>query len=345
MRRLNSDDGTVAVLVAIMLTVLVGAGALVLDVGAMYAQEGRVQAGADAAAVALANLCVSTGATAPACNDEQTASAFALDLVQENAAGSSVVSADLVAPTATAGTVTVTGRSTIGVVFAGVLGFDDHTVNASATARWGPVLNQHVFPLAVCEGALDDVIATGDPVTLQSFPLSTDPPQVCDGAPDAFPFGWITPTGPNCTIDVSLSPTTYLDITRSDVLPAGCGGVLQDLHNLLVPAAAASADERTRVIAVYDAGTQDASGRHPVRSFVALEWLGQRLGANIRPPLIGTWDEPCSELGGPLIAELQCVYGRVRTWTPPEDAPVADDVTLGQPGVSDSTVLDVRLVD
>jgi hypothetical protein len=61
MHRLNrpaGDDGAVAVLVALLVsTVLLGMGALVLDVGSLYAERRQLQNGADAGALAVAQDC------------------------------------------------------------------------------------------------------------------------------------------------------------------------------------------------------------------------------------------------------------------------------------------------
>ena len=55
---MRSDDrGAVAVLVAILMTVLLGFGALVLDVGQIYAERRQLQNGADAAVLSLALDC------------------------------------------------------------------------------------------------------------------------------------------------------------------------------------------------------------------------------------------------------------------------------------------------
>ncbi|GAA2517522.1 pilus assembly protein TadG-related protein [Winogradskya humida] len=64
MRRLKlsktGDDGAIAVIVAVLLTggVLIGATALVLDVGNLYAKREQLQSGADAAAWAVAQSCI-----------------------------------------------------------------------------------------------------------------------------------------------------------------------------------------------------------------------------------------------------------------------------------------------
>jgi Flp pilus assembly protein TadG len=60
LRLLGRDErGVVGVLVALLLgTVLVGLGALVIDVGQLYAERAQLQGGADAAATAVAKSCV-----------------------------------------------------------------------------------------------------------------------------------------------------------------------------------------------------------------------------------------------------------------------------------------------
>lgn len=57
MQRLRGDDGAVAVVVALLLTALLGVGALVLDTGSLYAERRQVQNGADAAALAAVLDC------------------------------------------------------------------------------------------------------------------------------------------------------------------------------------------------------------------------------------------------------------------------------------------------
>lgn len=54
---MSSDDGAVAVLVALLALVLFGFAALVIDVGALYHERRQLQGGADAAALAVAQAC------------------------------------------------------------------------------------------------------------------------------------------------------------------------------------------------------------------------------------------------------------------------------------------------
>lgn len=61
MRWLDDEHGGVAVTVAILLVVMLGIGALVLDVGNLYWERRQLQNGADAAALALVQACMEEG--------------------------------------------------------------------------------------------------------------------------------------------------------------------------------------------------------------------------------------------------------------------------------------------
>jgi uncharacterized membrane protein len=128
---------------------MLGFTALSVDIGAVYAQRARLQNGADAAALAVAQQCgqlqllrVCTGATG-------TASSF----VTANAtADASVVGT----PTLdwSAHTATVLDSAVQQHWFAPVLGINSTTVRASATARWeGASTGTRALPLvfSLCE--------------------------------------------------------------------------------------------------------------------------------------------------------------------------------------------------
>ncbi len=60
MRRVTDESGAIAVIVAIVLTALVGVSAIVVDVGSLYAERRQQQNAADAAALAVAIDCART---------------------------------------------------------------------------------------------------------------------------------------------------------------------------------------------------------------------------------------------------------------------------------------------
>ena len=57
MWRMTGDEGAVAVVVGLLAALLFGFGALVIDLGALYSERRQLQAGADAAALAVAQAC------------------------------------------------------------------------------------------------------------------------------------------------------------------------------------------------------------------------------------------------------------------------------------------------
>lgn len=61
MRRMKGDDGTTAVLVALLSVAMFGFAALVIDVGVLYHERRQLQSGADAAALSVAHGCASSG--------------------------------------------------------------------------------------------------------------------------------------------------------------------------------------------------------------------------------------------------------------------------------------------
>jgi Flp pilus assembly protein TadG len=123
-RRLAGERGASAVLVALLLVPLLGAAALAVDLGSLYAQRAALQTAADAAALAIAQDCArgSCGAT----------DATATSMITANASAASLAGVTLDATT-----VTVQDRTVQPSWFARVLGVDSSTVGASATATWG----------------------------------------------------------------------------------------------------------------------------------------------------------------------------------------------------------------
>jgi Flp pilus assembly protein TadG len=318
MQGLNGDRGNVALIVALMTTVLLGMGALAIDVGAMVVRHTQLQGGADAAALAIAQECAEFAVLGQpsACNLTQSLDT-ATEYLTDNLLGGidpTVAAPQLVtAYDGRAGRVTVTASAEEPVMFAWALGEDRLRTAASATARWGPLTAvDAVFPLAVCRGALDDALQEvaeleelgTTQVTLWSAPSAPDGGGMlgqCDGAPDALPLGWLPPNDlEECTTAVTLMPTSYFAIAPAAEPPAdpGCGAAI---NKLLEDISACSWrnpncwDRRRRVLAVYDAGSAPG-GKHPVHALVGFQFTGVRIGdeqatARNSPP----WEGPCAD--------------------------------------------------
>jgi Flp pilus assembly protein TadG len=136
-RRLDGERGATAVMFALLLVPMLGFAAIAVDVGALYAERARLQVGADAAAIAVAQDC-SRGN----CGDMlATAQALIAANDTEGTAAQPVLSSDPVS-------VTVTGGLPVEHWFAPVLGHDSTRVSATATVGWGsPSRGTAVLPL------------------------------------------------------------------------------------------------------------------------------------------------------------------------------------------------------
>jgi Flp pilus assembly protein TadG len=193
----SREHGAAGVLVALMMLVLIGAGALAVDTGQIYAERAQLQNAADAGALAAVDLCSVAGGCTQA---GALALAAALADSNSNDGKSTVQSVDL----STAGEVTVTTSTKDGVtsagflskMFATVLNAPPVTVGATATAKWlYPTKGISVLPLvfAPCEFKDD-----GLPHKL----LIQGGGQDCNGlnpSNQAYQggFAWLLPTGPN----------------------------------------------------------------------------------------------------------------------------------------------------
>ena len=147
--RIRRDDaGAVIVFVALMMVVLLGMGALVIDVGQLYAERRELQNGADAAALAVAQDCAGGD-----CLDEATtADTYADDNAHDGQAAVDEVcgsgpgltacatpTADVPASNWVKVTTVTPDDDKVDFAFAPILGHDAGTVDATAVAAWGAV--------------------------------------------------------------------------------------------------------------------------------------------------------------------------------------------------------------
>lgn len=343
MRRVTDDRGAVAIVVALTMTALLGMAALAIDVGLLLVEHRALQNGADAAALAVAHDCTRRVAypSGPTPCTSAQALATAINYLDANSPNSPVPDRELVKSNGDrVGRITVTGEIQQPPIFARFVGVTNPLpVGAAAVARWGPVITMDtVFPLMVCKGALP---APDTLVTLQATPWPMLPaPFDCDGRPFFPPFGWATPDDPvACTTEIDLLPPTSIDVDPPDVEPGGAGCISQidQLHDDIDFGTAA---DRTRILAVFD---QQASfgGPWPGYALIAFEFTGAKLGGRISHAAPGVWSGACD----PADLILRCVEGYVRVYIPPEDSQIVDPTVVALPGINDSTVLDVRLVD
>ena len=161
-RRRHEEDGATLVFVAFILTIVIGAGAISVDAGALYLEHRELQNAADAAALAVAQSCAQ-GSTQTACTGgmgdvdvlaEYYADPNAADGLHEAVVDMSAWSSN----TVTVNTSTIQSGQTPGLLtvhFAKVFGIHTGSTTASARARWGsPVFGSlGTLPLVIsaCE--------------------------------------------------------------------------------------------------------------------------------------------------------------------------------------------------
>jgi hypothetical protein len=137
-RFFQKEDGQVIVLVAIMMTVLLGMTALVIDGGGLYLEKLRIQKVVDAAALAGAQ-------ELPQSNEK------ALQQVDEtiikNKGNTNYYSTSF---NSTLTSIEVTGRKEITLVFAKAIGIDNPTIEASARVELSPLVSGvEAIPLGI----------------------------------------------------------------------------------------------------------------------------------------------------------------------------------------------------
>jgi hypothetical protein len=143
----------VSVIVAIILVVLLGFGAMAVDVAMMYSERAQLRNGADAAALAVAQKCAKNASDLD-CSDT---SPLARDLANRNANdGLSNVKSIVLNKTGRTVTALVGSQEAghapnqVSLFLARALGFNTTEVNAPSTVVWGsPEKGPTVFPITV----------------------------------------------------------------------------------------------------------------------------------------------------------------------------------------------------
>jgi hypothetical protein len=211
MRRLNEQDGAVAILVGILFVALLGIGALVVDVGHLYWERRQLQTGAEAAALSAAqDYAMGNGAAA-----EAGARTYA-DINDTRGAFVSEFSPNLSAQqvTVTARTGSIGSGGVLSSWLAQVIGNPTYFATATATARWGGVGGGATIPLTFsqCEwqqmtGGNVAALPTGERTVYFHSSQTAASVNSCGGpANQDHPggFGWLSPNGPGCSALVNL---------------------------------------------------------------------------------------------------------------------------------------------
>lgn len=341
MRRLNrvahDERASAAIIVAILMTVLMGMGAIVIDVGALYQERRELQNGADAGALAVAEDCAKGDCGSP--------SATADPLVDSNADdGESTldgVSVDLAAQTAKVdvSTSTADGGAQVSFSFAPILGFTGETVHASAMARWSAIDSGPALPLAISACEFDRMV--GDPDSLPSGEViitfhDGNTAEPCSGpAGQNIPggFGWLDES--DCLADPHVDPAGIWMSSNTGVsVPGGCSAADFPVGTpILFP--------------IFD----DASGTGNNGQFHVVGYSAMELSAFSLAPGGKTWTVGLTECPGATGAPA--VPGTKDPATPGKDATCIvgrfveffeADATTGGPSTPDFGVRTVELI-
>lgn len=229
----SRERGASGALVAVMMMVLIGAGALAVDTGQIYSERAQLQNAADAGALAGADLCSEGGCTQA--NANTLAASFANS--NSNDANTTVESVDL----SVAGQVSVTtstkdgttGAGFLSKMFASALNAPAAKVGATATARWFyPTRGFSILPLtfAACEfeddGMPHKILTQGGAQDCNGTNPSN---QVIPGG-----FAWLDPDGTTgCNVTAEVGQWSYT--SAGEGVPNGCIDLFNPAINPSLP--------------------------------------------------------------------------------------------------------------
>lgn len=224
-RASSGEQGAAGVTVAVMLLVLIGAGAMAVDVGQIYSERAQLQNGADAGALAVALSCKNGS-----CN-----SGLADGLANSNANDlSSKAEVDYSVPgQVTVTTSTINGSSSLLTnLFANAINAGPVTVGAQATAGALPPSSGSGFPLALSDDCYNLSTSTA---TAEVQKISYKPGGTCTGPSGTqIPggWGWLDESSP-CNADTTVG-TNGMAGDPGNNPPSGCSTILSGWKNTLL---------------------------------------------------------------------------------------------------------------
>jgi len=263
----GGERGAVSVIVAIMLVVLLGFGAMAVDVAMMYAERTQLRNGADAAALAIAQKCAKNTTDADCSSTSSLAAGLANVNANDGLTNIKAISLDLpnqaVAVTAGAQEPSQTSNQ-VSLLFARALGISSAEVNATSKAQWGtPAKGPAILPLAIAYCKLD-IPAGGSTGVVQVLDQST--PACNNMLPGG--FGWITTTGTSCSVTMTAGQSNdsgiWFDSDPGASAPSTC--TLTDFNQM---------NDQTVLLPLFDLATGTGTAvKYYVKGFAAFHVTG-----------------------------------------------------------------------
>ncbi|MFC8597919.1 MULTISPECIES: pilus assembly protein TadG-related protein [unclassified Isoptericola] len=254
------ERGAVAVMTALLMVVLIGFAAIAVDVAALWSERQQLQTAADAAALAVAQDCA-----AGTCGTPTTT---ARTLTTANAGAAATAAVVGAPPTPGGGTVTVSTSGVSTHWFAPVLGVDESTVSARATASWGgPSAGTAVLPLAFswCEFQAQTGGGLPSGTTERTIFFTKSSGTSCTGpSGNVVPggFGWLTVNAGSCRTSSSVGEVLWSSPGES--VPSGC--TTTDF---------AAVQDQTVLLPLYDqAGSSGSNAWYRLYGYAAFRLTG-----------------------------------------------------------------------
>lgn len=309
MRWMKDEEGATAVVVGLLLVVLLGFGAISVDVGAMYQERRELQNGADAAVLAGAQdcatgvvPCVITGAELNGTIDE-----FASENANDGESAADIVSLDIFGspPHLTVETSTISdGAGSLRHWFAGILGTPSSTIRAQATATWDRVGGAGTLPLTMSQCEFDRFTAGGTVYAAEPFDPATQQIIFFHDGRSAEPchsyssgmdipggFGWLVTDSGTCS--VQLTADSYASEDPGSSASTGCdASVVRAMLGTTV------------LVPVFDeAAGLGANGTYHIYGFAAFHLTSYRLGGSPE------WNAALPGYAAPCRGDERCIGG------------------------------------
>jgi Flp pilus assembly protein TadG len=234
LRARDRDEGAIAVVVAMVMVVILGMAALVIDVGGIEGRTSSLQNAADATALAIAQECQADaqstvlGSCGPATRNAALTEAARYARGNVTDGNVTVQSVDTTQP----GLVSVTVAAVQKDLFAAIFGVTSTPVTASAKASWAPSATALPLTFDACEfpapSMTDTILLRSDVLGL--FQGSCG---LLSSVLNPIVPSWMVTSG--CKLDINV--ITVVTGTLNGVLPPDCAAVLPGLvgHRVLLP--------------------------------------------------------------------------------------------------------------
>lgn len=322
--RSDSDRGATAIVVALVMTVLLGFAGLAVDLGASYAKHTELQNGADAAALALAQEFGTDKCKVTSSVESEAATWVRANVKNDPLAADG--DPDCLAPNR----VEVVAEAELKHWFMPVVGKSSSALAADATVEWGKPVAGTTIPLTIsaCSFEKQAGVPDLDKMVTIWLPKSNGSGEICDWHDDYPAGGFGVLDNAQCHTQIAV-PSWEVGSA-----PGGSGwsncpdmGPMGTVH--LIP--------------IYDGFTaQGQNATYHLKQFAAFELHGIKFQQGSTKTYGSCSDgepsEPPEWAGKPQNAS--CVVGKFLKYVELED--VEFDIVAPKPG--DTTII-VRLID